>query len=99
VVTVAGMVGAACAEWHLHAWDLAASLGKDYQPAGPELLAAGWQAGVPQLPLDCSAPVAPCGAAVAGGAVAPRGPGTGRGPYPGAGAWEALLRASGRLPH
>ena len=41
VVTVGGMVGA-CAEWHLHAWDLAAALGKDYQPAGPELLAAGW---------------------------------------------------------
>ena len=35
VVTVAGVVGAACAEWHLHAWDLAASLGKDYQPAQP----------------------------------------------------------------
>jgi len=99
VVTVAGMVGAACAEWHLHAWDLAASLGKDYQPASPELVAAGWQAGMPHLPLDCGAPVAPCGAAVAGAGVAFGGPGTARGPSPAAGAWEALLRASGRLPH
>ena len=30
VVTVGGMAGAACAEWHLHAWDLARALGKDY---------------------------------------------------------------------
>src|SRR5207253_1377350 len=64
VVTVAGMVGAACAEWHLHAWDLAASLGKDYRPASPELLAAGWQAGVPHLPLDTVVPVGSGAAAV-----------------------------------
>jgi hypothetical protein len=48
-VTVAAMAGAACAEWHLHAWDLARSLGKDYRPADPELVLAAWRAGLPQL--------------------------------------------------
>jgi len=48
-VTVGAMAGAACAEWHLHAWDLARSLGKDYRPADPELVLAGWRAGTPQL--------------------------------------------------
>ena len=91
VVTVGGMVGTACAEWHLHAWDLAASLGKDYQPASPELLAAGWQAGMPHLPL---AAVVPAGAGAAAGRV-PAGAGPRTAP---AGAWEALLRASGRVP-
>jgi len=92
VVTVAGMVGAACTEWHLHAWDLAASLGKDYRPASPELLAAGWQAGMPHLPLDEVVPVGPGGAAVA---VA----GDAGGQHPASpDAWAALLRASGRVP-
>jgi len=92
VVTVAGMAGAACAEWHLHAWDLAASLGKDYRPASPELLAAGWQAGMPHLPLDAVVPVGP-----GGGAVAVVGDAGGRHPAS-PGAWEALLSASGRVP-
>jgi Mycothiol maleylpyruvate isomerase N-terminal domain len=48
-VTVGAMAGAACAEWHLHAWDLARSLGKDYRPADPELVLAAWRSGVPQL--------------------------------------------------
>jgi Mycothiol maleylpyruvate isomerase N-terminal domain len=48
-VPVGAMAGAACAEWHLHAWDLARSLGKDYRPADPELVLAAWQAGTPQL--------------------------------------------------
>src|SRR6266581_756252 len=48
-VTVGAMAGAACAEWHLHAWDLARSLGKDYRPADPELVLTAWRAGVPQL--------------------------------------------------
>jgi uncharacterized protein (TIGR03083 family) len=61
-VTVGGMAGAACAEWHLHAWDLARALGKDYSPANPELLAAGWQAGMPQLPLGAPLAVAAAGA-------------------------------------
>jgi uncharacterized protein (TIGR03083 family) len=101
VVTVGGMVGAACAEWHLHAWDLAAALGKDYQPASPELLAAGWQAGMPHLPLDAHMHVASCGAAVGGAAVAVTGAPANGHPHVGTsheGAWPALLRASGRLP-
>ena len=101
VVTVGGMVGAACAEWHLHAWDLAASLGKDYQPASPELLAAGWQAGMPHLPLGAGLRAASCAAGAAVAIAAAGGPGRGR-PGRGAaadeGAWPALLRASGRLP-
>jgi len=48
-VTVGAMAGAACAEWHLHAWDLARSLGKDYRPADPELVLAAWRGGTPQL--------------------------------------------------
>jgi hypothetical protein len=91
VVTVGGMVGAACAEWHLHAWDLAAALGKDYQPASPEVLVAGWRAGMPHLPLDAGVALAPCGAAVGNGA---RPPAT-----TADGAWQALLHASGRVLH
>jgi Mycothiol maleylpyruvate isomerase N-terminal domain len=49
VVTVGAMAGLACAEWHLHAWDLARSLGKDYRPADPGLVLAAWRAGMPQL--------------------------------------------------
>jgi uncharacterized protein (TIGR03083 family) len=52
VVTVAGMAGATSAEWHLHAWDLARALGKDYRPAAPEIVLAGWRAGMPQLPVQ-----------------------------------------------
>ena len=48
-MTVGGMAGAACAEWHLHAWDLARSLGKDYRPADPGLVLAAWRGGMPQL--------------------------------------------------
>jgi uncharacterized protein (TIGR03083 family) len=50
LVSVGGMAGAACAEWHLHAWDLARALGKEYRPAAPEIVLAGWRAGVPQHP-------------------------------------------------
>jgi Mycothiol maleylpyruvate isomerase N-terminal domain len=49
LATVGAMAGAACAEWHLHAWDLARALGKDYRPADPELMLAAWRAGLPQL--------------------------------------------------
>jgi hypothetical protein len=52
LVTVGGMAGAACAEWHLHAWDLARAQGKDYRPADPEMLLHGWRAGMPHLPLE-----------------------------------------------
>jgi uncharacterized protein (TIGR03083 family) len=51
-VSVGAMMGAICAEWHLHAWDLARALGKDYRPAGPEILVTGWRAGVAYLPVD-----------------------------------------------
>ena len=51
VVTVGGMVGAATAEWHLHAFDLAQALGHDYRPADPGAICAGWRAGMPHLPL------------------------------------------------
>jgi hypothetical protein len=52
VVTVGGMAGAACAEWHLHAWDLARALGTDYRPADPAAVLAGWRAGMPHLPVQ-----------------------------------------------
>jgi hypothetical protein len=48
VVTVGAMAGVACSEWHLHAWDLARTLGKDYRPADPGLVLAAWWAGSPQ---------------------------------------------------
>jgi uncharacterized protein (TIGR03083 family) len=51
VVTVGGMAGAACAEWHLHASDLAAAVGTSYRPAEPDVILAGWVAGMPHLPL------------------------------------------------
>jgi hypothetical protein len=54
VVTIGAMAGAACAEWHLHAWDLARALGKDYRPADPALLLGGWQQGTPQLWPDAT---------------------------------------------
>ena len=85
-------------------------MGKDYQPASPELLAAGWQAGMPHRPLDArvrGTPLdarvrgTPCGAAVAGAAVAVAGGpanGRSRAGTTHEGAWQALLRASGRLP-
>src|SRR5262249_47585120 len=66
VVTVGGMAGAACAEWHLHAWDLAWALGKVYSPADPDILVAGWQAGMPHVPLGVPAAVASCGAGPGG---------------------------------
>ena len=56
VVTVGGMAGAACAEWHLHAWDLAAALGVSYRPADPAAVLAGWRAGMPHLPVPSGSP-------------------------------------------
>ncbi len=50
-VTVGGMAGSACVEWHLHAWDLGRAVRKDYRPAAPEVLVSGWHAGLPHLPL------------------------------------------------
>ena len=102
VVTVGGMAGAACAEWHLHAWDLARSLGAEYRPEDPAAVLAGWQAGMPHLPV----PVTPLGARAvrhadpwhavlaASGRLAARG-GPGRPPWPLAW-WPARLRRQRR---
>jgi hypothetical protein len=64
VVTVGAMAGVACAEWNLHAWDLARSLGMDYRPADPDLVFSGWWEGTPQMrpaedvmPVMAAAPV------------------------------------------
>ena len=51
---------------------------------------------MPHLPLNASVALAPCGAAV-GGTGNP--PGSGSGAAADDGAWQALLRASGRVPH
>lgn len=51
-VSVGQMAGWVCAEWHLHAWDLARALGKDYRPAAPETVLAGWRAGLPHRAAD-----------------------------------------------
>jgi uncharacterized protein (TIGR03083 family) len=51
-VSVGMMTGWVVSEWHLHAWDLARALGKDYRPARPEILVTGWQAGVPHIRMD-----------------------------------------------
>jgi uncharacterized protein (TIGR03083 family) len=69
VVTVAGMAEAACAEWHLHAWDLARALGQDYRPAAPHLVLAGWRAGMPhvQPARGRPGPDGSCRGAAAGG--------------------------------
>lgn len=100
VVTVGGMVGAACAEWHLHAWDLARSMGKDYAPADPDILVAGWQAGMPHVPLGVPYEVAtsgaPASAAAGQGSRRARSGFAGLMPAHGAG-WSVLLGASGRL--
>jgi uncharacterized protein (TIGR03083 family) len=55
VVTVAGMTAAACAEWHLHAWDLAKALGLDYRPADAAAILDCWRRGMPQLPVPAKA--------------------------------------------
>lgn len=49
--TVGDHAGAACVEWHLHAWDMARAIGEDYQPRDPDLLVSAWHWGVPHLPL------------------------------------------------
>ena len=112
VVAVAGMAGAATAEWHLHAWDLARALGTEHRPADPEAVLAGWRTGMTHLPATIPGSVP--------GRPAPRRPGarwpaaatvaSAAGPVPvpsyavprrshrGDDPWHILLRASGRQP-
>jgi uncharacterized protein (TIGR03083 family) len=54
--TAGDHAGAACLEWHLHAWDLARALDVEYRPADPDLLVAAWHWGVPHLPLHPGEP-------------------------------------------
>jgi mycothiol maleylpyruvate isomerase-like protein len=54
--TVGDHVGAACVEWHLHAWDLGQAVGTDYRPEDPEVLVSAWHWGVPHLPLASGDP-------------------------------------------
>lgn len=96
VVTVGAMAGLACAEWHLHAWDLARSLGKDYRPADPSLVYDGWWNGMPQLwnPVLPQTPVGLLAAPVAAEASAEAEALAEEDDDP----WLSLLRASGRDP-
>jgi hypothetical protein len=86
LVTVGAMAGAACAEWHLHAWDLARAQGKDYRPADPDMLLRGWAAGMPHLPLEAAGlpfrryEASPNGASPGGTSPDQTGPGE-SGPY------------------
>ncbi|TDC45974.1 hypothetical protein E1281_29015 [Actinomadura sp. KC345] len=54
--TVGDHAGAACVEWHLHAWDMARAVGEPYQPRDPDLLVSAWHWGVPHLPLSSGDP-------------------------------------------
>jgi uncharacterized protein (TIGR03083 family) len=100
LVTVGGMAGAACAEWHVHAWDLARAQGKDYRPANPDILLSGWLAGKPHLPLPgpgLPVPVGGTAAAHAGDGLATPGRAAGPGAARTGDPWHAMLRASGRI--
>src|SRR5271154_5266534 len=59
VITVGAMAGLACAEWHLHAWDLARALGKDYRPADPGLVLTAWQGGTADRHAEPGEPAPP----------------------------------------
>lgn len=54
--SVGDHAGAACVEWHLHAWDMARAIGETYQPRDPDLLVSAWHWGVPHLPLAAGDP-------------------------------------------
>jgi len=102
------MAGLACAEWHLHAWDLARSLGKDYRPADPGLVYDGWWNGMPQLwtPVLPQTPVGLLAAPVAAEASTEPSAEASAAASAEAAAladedddpWLSLLRASGRDP-
>ena len=92
-VTVGAMAGLACAEWHLHAWDLARSLGKDYRPADPALVLAAWRAGAPQLQGAGQDGTAAAGDSAAGDSAAGDSAAADD-----SDTWLTLLGASGRDP-
>jgi hypothetical protein len=96
LVTVGGMAGAACGEWHLHAWDFARALDKDYRPADPDILLRGWAEGMPHLlawgRLDHAQAEAEEAAAACGRGGRLAGPAVREDP------WDVMLRASGRIP-
>ena len=94
LVTVGGMAGAASAEWHLHAWDLARAVGKDYRPADPGILLRGWNAGMPHLPAGAGLAHAGAEEAALARGLGGRRPGVAVREDP----WHVLLRASGRVP-
>jgi uncharacterized protein (TIGR03083 family) len=104
VVSVAGMAGAATAEWHLHAWDLARALGAEHRPADPEAVLAGWRAGMTHLPATIPGAVpgrpAPRRPAAAGAVLPAPVPSYAvpRRAYSADDPWHVVLRASGRRP-
>ncbi len=51
LITVAGMGGMACVEWHVHAWDLAWAVGESYRPDDPVAVLAAWLAGIAHVPV------------------------------------------------
>src|SRR5262249_29963246 len=51
LITVGGMGGMACVEWHVHAWDLASALGESYRAEDPEAVLAGWMVGIAHMPV------------------------------------------------
>ena len=56
VITVAGMAGVACVEWHLHAWDLARALGhRATARPTPTSCWLAWLAGAPPAAAGCRA--------------------------------------------
>jgi uncharacterized protein (TIGR03083 family) len=98
VVTVAGMAGVACAEWHLHAWDLARALGADHRPADPEAVLICWQAGMVHLPVAWPAYPRPAYADTARADAGYGAPGRAAAAGRRADPWHLLLLTAGRLP-
>jgi uncharacterized protein (TIGR03083 family) len=54
--SIAEVLGALAVEWHVHAWDLAVTIGLRYQPTSPSGLARAFEAGMPYLTLGDGPP-------------------------------------------
>ena len=54
--TLTEVLGSLAVEWHVHAWDLATTIGADYRPSCPELLASIFTAAMPYLSLGSGTP-------------------------------------------